>query len=171
MAHGPAGLLWQHMALARIAWQTVIVLDRFSSLGSVPICTFVTEQRGLVVCRGLTTAGLHVQATLSAFLARMAQQARTGEDFRDMAGAYWAPKMAGLVCAAHFLAHRLRLPPPSLLVVEAAAGAPLGLLLQILMRPWIVMSCGLMHTKLGVAYTATVFTPRARDRMVARQLV
>ena len=63
-----------------------------------------------------------MQATLAAFLARMALQARTGEDFRDLAGAYWAPQMAGLVCAAHFLAHRLRLPAPALLVVEAAAG-------------------------------------------------
>ena len=63
------------------------------------------------------------QELLGRFLANMARQARTAEDFRDIAGAYWAPKLAGLVCAAHFLAHRLRLPAPPLLVVEAAAGA------------------------------------------------
>ena len=103
---------------------------------------------------GSTTAGLLNscelgQGTLNGFLANMARQARTAEDFRDMAGAHWAPKVAGLVCAAHFLAHRLRLPPPSLLVVEAAAGAATrskmqGLMLCFGLSAWGARNQGLL---------------------------
>ena len=45
-----------------------------------------------------------------------------------MAGDYWAPRIAGYVCAAHYLAHALRLPPGPLLLVDSAAGIAFAIL-------------------------------------------
>ena len=103
-----------------------LLLSRFVMEERCITLAYHTHSRYYDLCHlhSRTAEQLHNgQGTLNGFLANMARQARTAEDFRDMAGAHWAPKVAGLVCAAHFLAHRLRLPPPSLLVVEAAAGA------------------------------------------------
>ena len=39
---------------------------------------------------------------------RLTRLAKTAEDFRDVVGAVWAPKLGAYVCAAHFLEHHLR---------------------------------------------------------------
>ena len=63
-----------------------------------------------------------VQEVLQGFLGKLARQARTAEDFRDVAGEYWGPRVAAYVCAAHYLAHALRTAAGPLLLVDAASG-------------------------------------------------
>ena len=45
---------------------------------------------------------------LSGVHRRLTRLAKTAEDFRDVVGAVWAPKVGAYVCAAHFLEHHLR---------------------------------------------------------------
>ena len=59
------------------------------------------------------------QAMLAGVHRRLARLAKTAEDFRDVVGAVWAPKLGAYVCAAHFLEHHLRETSAGL-VVEAA---------------------------------------------------
>lgn len=48
---------------------------------------------------------------------RLQRLAKTAEDFRDLTGATWAPKVGAYVCAAHFLEHHLRESPLALLLL------------------------------------------------------
>ena len=55
---------------------------------------------------------------------RLARLAKTAEDFRDVVGAVWAPKLGAYVCAAHFLEHHLRESPAGLVVDVEQVSAP-----------------------------------------------
>jgi hypothetical protein len=48
---------------------------------------------------------------------RLQRLAKTAEDFRDLTGSTWAPKLGAYVCAAHFLEHHLRESPLALLLL------------------------------------------------------
>ncbi len=48
------------------------------------------------------------QTVLAGVHRRLTRLAKTAEDFRDVVGAVWAPKLGAYVCAAHFLEHHLR---------------------------------------------------------------
>ena len=55
---------------------------------------------------------------------RLARLAKTAEDFRDVVGPVWAPKLGAYVCAAHFLEHHLRESPAGLVVDASQVNPP-----------------------------------------------
>ena len=50
--------------------------------------------------------------------ARLARLARTAEDFRDLAGEVWAPRVGAYLNAAHWLQHSLQEPAGPLLLLD-----------------------------------------------------
>ncbi len=55
-----------------------------------------------------STQGVAVLRTVQGFRGRMSRIVQSGEDFRDMAGTVWLPRVAACICAAHHMEHQLR---------------------------------------------------------------
>lgn len=49
---------------------------------------------------------------------RLGRQAEQVAAYKDIAGPEWGPKVAALVCCAHFLEHHLREGPAPLLLLD-----------------------------------------------------
>eukprot|EP00887_Chlorella_sp_A99_P002654 scaffold6.g2654.t1 len=63
-------------------------------------------------------------AVLHAFREKLSSTLQTGEQFRDMLGEVWLPKVSAAVCAAHYLEHHLREPQGVLLLAELQDATP-----------------------------------------------
>jgi hypothetical protein len=59
------------------------------------------------------------QEVLRALRARLTREARGAEEWRDLAGARWAPALGAYVCAAHWLEHCLREAAGPLVLLDA----------------------------------------------------
>ena len=59
---------------------------------------------------------------LRSLRARLARLARTAEDFRDVAGPAWAPRVGAYMNAAHWLQHSLQEPSGPLLLLDLEGG-------------------------------------------------
>jgi hypothetical protein len=83
------------------------------------------------------------QEVVKEVLRRLGRAAEQASAYKDIAGPEWGPRLAALVCCAHFLNHHLREGPAPLLLLDLQVRPGRWRL-----RTWVAHSAGLSQHQL-----------------------
>lgn len=64
------------------------------------------------------------QVCIAALHTRLQRLAKAADDYRDLTGVTWAPRVGAYLCAAHFLEHHLQDSPVALLLMTEQVRTP-----------------------------------------------